>query len=172
MKELMVLWETYLAEAKKEETLQQIKDSPAEASKLVKQIGDTTDKKHLQAILTTLSDDPEIAAAAKTLAVVLSDIKNAQNMKEGVVGDFMAKAYIKASEVLESPGGQKLLKLGGPAIALTLIAFSLSQTGEIGGDTAQVAFEFAKKASVTPQDLLQGLGETGLDLVGESTKNR
>ena len=135
MKTLIENWNNFVNEQNDEEqdTLDQIKDSPKEATDLIKKVA-TADNKQRKAILQTLIKDPEIADTIK----ILQGLASEQNLDEGALADKMLQTYIKgdiaAQKFFDSPAGKQIAKYGGPVLALALLALKIDQPPTTSAD--------------------------------------
>jgi len=134
MKTLIENWNKFVEQEEAEQdTLQQIKDSPQEATDLIKKAAQATPQE-LKALLQTLVKDPEIANTIKAL----KNIAGEQNIEEGALADKMLQTYIQGDiavqKFFDTPAGQKIAKFGGPVLAMALLALKISEPPATNSD--------------------------------------
>ena len=146
MKTLIENWNKFVEQAEVEQdTLQQIKDSPQEATDLIKKAAQATPQE-LKALLQTLIKDPEIAQTVKALKNIASE----QNIKEGALADKMLQTYIQGDIAVQNffstPAGQKIKKFGGPVLAMALLTLKISNPPASNSDL-QAMMKLASQAT-------------------------
>ena len=142
MKEIMGRWNGYLIV----ENLDKLKKDPATAVDFMTKVSKVKDKKELQAVLTALLSDPEIKAATKLVSDLNQEIKKTPQ-QEGVIEDFGLAAGAAGLNLAQDPIFQKLLKYGGPTVALALTAAALFTGGAVDFEMLTGAATVAKAST-------------------------
>ena len=141
MKLIMEGWNRY----RLIENIEKLKQEPPTTVDFIQKLSKTTDRHELQGVLTALLRDPEVKSAAELVVKLEDETKKKANQEtepgapgplpttqeEGVLQDFGLAVGAHAFVIAQSPTFQKLVKYGGPIIALAMIVKALSGTGTV-----------------------------------------
>ena len=131
------------------ENIDKLKKDTATTTKFITQLSKVSDKKQLQDVLDTLMADPQIKAAAELLNDLEQEVEKQKKVKqEGILDDFYLRAGAEALNLAQNPIFQKLVKLGGPLVAMAMATKGLSTAGVIDPELMKGAIEVAKASTV------------------------
>tara|TARA_Y100000296_G_C5131572_1_gene235842 strand:+ start:50 stop:601 length:552 start_codon:yes stop_codon:yes gene_type:complete len=171
MKNILHEWHIYLLT----EDLDQIKRSELNVAELIDKVSDIGNREQLQKILTTLVQDPDIAAAAKAMQDFAKEASLDKDFqKEGVVTDFIddagRKAYIATQAALDTPSAKKLMTFAPPLVALAGLVVALGAHGQLDPEIAQSIMQIAKTTGKTDLSSVANFIGDAAQVVAESEK--
>ena len=138
------------------ENIDKLKKDTATATEFIIQLSKNSDKKQLQDVLNTLMADPQIKAAAELFNNLEQEVEKQKKVKqEGIIDDFALRAGTEAYLLSQNPTFQKLIKFGGPVVALAMAVKGLSAEGALDPELTKGAIEVAKAS--TEANLENGL---------------
>ena len=182
MKLIMEGWDRY----RLMENVDKLKQNPATTEDFLQKLSKTTDRNELQGVLTALLRDPQIKAAAELVVGLEDEAKKRTHQPtepgaagplpalqdEGILQDFGLAAGTHAYMLAQSPTFQKLIKYGGPVLALAMVAKGLSGTGDVAGDIDLIKGAMELVGASSQADVADGMAVAmGLvDVVAEKQR--
>jgi hypothetical protein len=144
MKLRMGRWNNYLIV----EDMAKLKKDPATTVNFLTKLSKVKDKKELQAVLATLLSDPQVKAAATLVKNLTQNTGTPpQSQQEGVIEDFELATIGAGQDLANNPTFQKLVKYGGPLIALGMIVAPLVSHGTFDPEMVRGAMQVAKAST-------------------------